>query len=48
MDPYIRVLIENDGLDEVLAEEWTASQGEALMDPNDEMDLLAASRRSDQ
>ena len=48
MHPYIRALIKNDGLDEVLAEEWTASQGEALMDPNDEMDLLAASRRSDQ
>lgn len=48
MEPYIRALIENDGLDEVLAEEWTASQGEALMNPEDEMDLLVASRRSDQ
>ena len=28
MDPYIRALIENDGLEEVLADEleWTASQ----------------------
>ena len=50
MDPYIRALIENDGLEEVLAEEleWTASQGEDLMDPEDELDLLAASRRADQ
>ena len=50
MDPYIRVLIENDGLEEILAEqlEWTASQGEDLMDPEDELDLLAASRRADQ
>ena len=50
MDPYIRALIENDGLEEVLAEEleWTASQGEELMDSDDEFDLLAASRRADQ
>ena len=50
MDPYIRGLIENDGLKEVLAEEleWTASQGEELMDSDDELDLLAASRRADQ
>ena len=46
MDPYIRALIENDGLEEMLAEEleWTASQGEALMNPEDDLDLLAASR----
>ena len=50
MDPYIRALIENDGLEEVLADEleWTASQGEELMDSDDEADLLAASRRADQ
>ena len=50
MDPYIRALIENDGLEEVLAEvqEWTVSQGEELMDSDDELDLLAASRRADQ
>ena len=50
MDPYIRALIENDGLEEVLAEEleWTASQGEELMDSDDELDLLAALRRADQ
>ena len=50
MDPYIRALIENDGLVEMLAEEleWTASQGEALMNPEDDLDLLAAFRRADQ
>ena len=50
MDPYIRALIENYGLEEVLAEEleWTASKGEELMDSDDEFDLLAASRRADQ
>ena len=49
MDPYIRALME-DGLEEVLADEleWTASQGERLMDSDDEPDLLSAARRSDQ
>ena len=50
MDPYIRALIENDGLEEVLAEEleWMASQEEELMDSDDDADLLSAARRSDQ
>ena len=50
MDPYIRALIENDGLEEMLAEEleWTSSQGEALMNPEDDLDLLATSHRADQ
>lgn len=45
MDPYIRALME-DGLEEVLADEleWTASQGEHLMDLDDEPDLLSAAR----
>ena len=49
MDPYIRALME-DGLEEVLADElqWTASQGDRLMDSDDEPDLLSAARRSDQ
>ena len=49
MDPYIRALME-DGLEEVLADEleWTASQGEELMDSDDEAELLSAARRSDQ
>ena len=50
MDPYICALIENDGLEEVLAEEleWTASQEEELMDSDDDAALLSAARRSDQ
>ena len=50
MGLYIRALIENDGLEEVLAgvQEWTVTQGEELMDSDDELDLLAASRRADQ
>ena len=49
MDPYIRALME-DGLEEVLADdlEWMASQGEELMDSDDEAELLSAARRSDQ
>lgn len=47
MDPYILALME-DGLDEVLQNEWTVSDGDALMDSEDEADLLAASRCSDQ
>ena len=48
MDPYIRALIENDGLEEVLAEEleWTASQGEELMDSDDEFESRFAQSRS--
>ena len=49
MDPYIRALM-NDGLDSLLEEipDWTASQGEELMDSEDESDLLIAVRRADQ
>ena len=49
MDPYIRALM-NDGLDSLLEEipDWTASQGEELMDSEDESDLLIAARRADQ
>lgn len=47
MDPYILALME-DGLDEVLQNECTVSDGDALMDSEDEADLLAASRCSDQ
>ena len=45
MDPYIRALME-DGLEEMLADEleWTASQGEELMDSDDEAKLLSAAR----
>ena len=47
IDPYIRALIENDGLEEMLAEEleWTTSQGEALMNPEHDLDLLAVDKR---
>ena len=43
MDPYIRALME-DGLDSLLEEipDWTASQGEELIDSEDESDLLIA------
>ena len=49
MDPYIRALM-NDGLDSLLEEipDWMASQGEELMDSEDESDLLIAVRRADQ
>ena len=49
MDPYIRALME-DGLEEMLADELerTASQGEELMDSDDEAELLSAARRSHQ
>ena len=49
MDPYIRALME-DGLDSLLEEisDWTASQGEELIDSEDESDLLIAARRADQ
>ena len=45
MDPYIRALME-DGLDSLLEEipDWTASQGEELIDSEDESDLLIAAR----
>ena len=49
MDPFIRALME-DGLDSLLEEipEWTASQGDELMESEDESDLLIAARRADQ
>ena len=49
MDPYIRALM-NDGLDYLFEEipDWTASQGEELMDSEDESNLLIAARRADQ
>ena len=49
MDPYIRALME-DGLDSLLEEipDWTASQGEELIDSEDESDLLIVARRADQ
>ena len=49
MDPYIRAIM-NDGLDSLLEEipDWTASQGEELMESEDESDLLIAARRADQ
>ena len=49
MDPYILALM-NDSLDSFLEDgtEWTPSQGEKLMDSDDETDLLIASRQSDQ
>ena len=39
----------NDGLDSLLEEipDWTTSQGEELMDSEDESDLLIAARRAD-
>ena len=49
MDPYILALM-NDSLYSFLEDgtEWTPSQGEKLMDSDDETDLLIASRQSDQ
>ena len=49
MDPYIRALME-DGLEEMLSEklEWTASQGEELMNSQDNAELLSAARRAEQ
>ena len=49
MDPYIHALM-NDGLDSLLEEipDWTTSQGEELMDAEDESDLLIAAHRADQ
>ena len=49
MDPYILALMD-DSLDSFLEDEteWTPSQGEELMDSDDETDLLIASRQSDQ
>ena len=49
MDPYILALM-NDSLDSFLEDEteWTPSQGEELMDSDDETDLLIASLQSDQ
>ena len=49
MDPYILALM-NDSLDSWLADvpDWTASQGEELMDSDDENELLIAARRADQ
>ena len=47
MDPYIRALME-DGLEEMLSEEleWTVSQGEELMNSQDNAELLSAARRA--
>ena len=49
MDPYILALM-NDSLDSWLAEvpDWTSSQGDELMSPEDESDLLIAARRAEQ
>ena len=49
MDPYILALM-NDLLDSWLADvpDWTSSQGEELMDSDDENKLLIAARRADQ
>ena len=46
MDPYIRALME-DGLDEVLAD-WSEKDGLALMESEDEEELVRASRRAEQ
>ena len=46
MDPFILTLTQ-DGLDDVLAL-WSASQGDALMDSDDDEALLAVARRADQ
>ena len=46
MDPSIRALIEL--TNSLLAEDWTASQGDELMSSDDEADLLIAARRADQ
>ena len=46
MDPFILTLTQ-DGLDDVLAP-WSASQGDALMDSDDDEALLAVARRADQ
>ena len=49
MDPYILALM-NDSLDAWLAKvpDWTSSQGDELMESDDENDLLIAARRADQ
>ena len=46
MDPFILTLTQ-DGLDDVLAP-WFASQGDVLMDSDDDEALLAVARRADQ
>ena len=46
MDPFILTLTQ-DGLDDVLAP-WSASQGDVLMDSDDDEALLAVARRADQ
>ena len=49
MDPHIRALME-EWLDSLLEEipDWTTSQGEELMDSEDDSDLLIAARRAEQ
>ena len=49
MDPFILALM-NDSLDSWMAEvpDWSASQGDELMESEDESDLLIAARRADQ
>ena len=49
MDPFTKALME-DGLDEWLAviPDWTESQGNELMESDEEEDLLIASRRAEQ
>ena len=46
MDPFILTLTQ-DGLDDVLAP-WSASQGDVLMDSDDDEALLGVTRRADQ
>ena len=46
MDPFILTLTQDD-LDDMLAP-WSASQGDALMDSDDDDALLAVARRPDQ
>ena len=49
MDPFILAVM-NDSLDSWMAEvpDWSASQGDKLMESEDESDLLIAARRADQ
>ena len=46
MDPFILTLTQ-DGLDDVLAP-WSASQGDVLMDSDDDKALLGVTRQADQ
>ena len=46
MDPFILTLTQ-DGLDDVLAP-WSASQGDTLMESDEDEALLAVARRADQ